>query len=85
MSINKNMDESFLERVRVFLYRLEDGILFALVLLMIGMAVTQILLRNLFHSAIIWGDMLVRILVLWIGDRSYRGNDSQSAGQPYPY
>jgi len=67
MSINKNMDESFLERVRVFLYRLEDGILFALVLLMIGMAVTQILLRNLFHSAIIWGDMLVRILVLWIG------------------
>lgn len=61
------MDKCSLERVRVFLHRLEDGILFGLLLLMIGMAVTQILLRNLFHSAIIWGDMLVRILVLWIG------------------
>jgi TRAP-type C4-dicarboxylate transport system permease small subunit len=67
MSINKNTDKSSLERVRVLLNRVEDGILFALVLLMIGMAVTQILLRNLFQTAIIWGDMLVRMLVLWIG------------------
>ena len=31
------------------------------------MAVVQIVLRNLFDSGIIWGDILVRILVLWIG------------------
>jgi len=31
------------------------------------MAVAQILLRNVFESGIIWGDVLVRILVLWIG------------------
>ncbi len=34
---------------------------------MTGTAVAQIVLRNLFDSGIVWGDVLVRILVLWIG------------------
>lgn len=42
-------------------------ILSGLLLLMIVVAVTQILLRNLFDSGILWGDELVRVLVLWIG------------------
>ena len=49
------------------LYRIEDGILVGLLLLMIGLAVTQIFLRNLFNSGIVWSDILVRILVLWVG------------------
>ena len=49
------------------LYRIEDGILVGLLLLMIGLAVTQIFLRNLFDSGIVWSDILVRILVLWVG------------------
>ncbi len=49
------------------LYRIEDGILVGLLLLMIGLAVTQIFLRNLFDSGIVWSDVLVRILVLWVG------------------
>ena len=47
--------------------RLEDSLLIGLLLLMVGMAITQILLRNLFDSGIVWGDVLVRVLVLWIG------------------
>ena len=47
--------------------RLEDSLLIVLLLLMVGMAVAQIVLRNLFDSGIVWGDILVRILVLWIG------------------
>ena len=34
---------------------------------MIFMAVLQIVLRNLFDSGILWGDELIRVLVLWIG------------------
>ena len=50
-----------------FLHRLEDGILVSLLLTMIGLAVFQILLRNIFESGITWGDPLIRVLVLWIG------------------
>lgn len=65
--MNKNQHQSFAKRLQIALYRLEDGILVGLLLLMIVMAVTQILLRNLFDTAIVWGDVLVRILVLWVG------------------
>ncbi|MBL7178975.1 MAG: TRAP transporter small permease subunit [Desulfobacterales bacterium] len=56
-----------MERVRTILYRIEDGILVGLLSLMIGLAVTQIFLRNLFETAIVWSDILVRVLVLWVG------------------
>ncbi len=49
------------------LQRLESGILNGLLLTMIMLAVGQILLRNLFGSGLIWGDELVRVLVLWVG------------------
>lgn len=34
---------------------------------MICMAVAQIVFRNLFDAGIVWGDLLTRILVLWVG------------------
>lgn len=46
---------------------IEDGILIVLLTVMIGFAVTQILLRNLFDTGIPWADPLLRILVLWVG------------------
>lgn len=45
---------------------IEDGILIVLLTVMIGFAVTQILLRNLFDTGIPWADPLLRILVLWV-------------------
>ena len=65
--MNKHKDMSFSERVQITLRRLEDAILVGLLLLMIGMAVTQIFLRNLFGAGIVWSDVMVRILVLWVG------------------
>jgi TRAP-type C4-dicarboxylate transport system permease small subunit len=53
--------------VRGVLYRLEDTVLVGLLLLIIGVAVSQIVLRNLFDTGIIWGDVLIRIMVLWVG------------------
>jgi len=65
--MSNNQHKPFTKRVRSVLYRIEDGILVGLLLMMIGLAVTQIFLRNLFNSGIVWSDILVRILVLWVG------------------
>jgi TRAP-type C4-dicarboxylate transport system permease small subunit len=65
--MNRQFHKSYMERIRIFLHRVEDGILVGLLVLIIGIAVTQIFLRNLFAGGIIWGDVVVRILVLWIG------------------
>ncbi len=59
--------KSFLERAQMILYRVEDSILVGLLMLMITLAVLQIFLRNLFETGIVWSDVLVRILVLWVG------------------
>ncbi len=56
-----------LRRLHRFLWRLEGAVLVLILTATIGFAVAQVLLRNLFHSGLAWGDPLVRILVLWLG------------------
>jgi len=58
---------SLIQKTRSVLLRIEDGFLVSLLLAILAMAVVQIVLRNVFETGIIWGDILVRILVLWIG------------------
>ena len=65
--MKKESRKSFVERAQMVLYRVEDFILVGLLLIMITMAVLQILLRNLFETGLVWSDVLVRILVLWVG------------------
>lgn len=65
--MNNDANISFLEQVRSVLHRIEDAILVGLLLMMIVMSVLQIFLRNLFESGISWSDVLVRVLVLWVG------------------
>lgn len=57
----------FFRQVILSLQQIEDCILSGLLLVMIVVAVAQIFLRNLFDSGLLWGDELVRVLVLWIG------------------
>lgn len=45
----------------------EDALLITLLSAMILVAGTQIVLRNLFDSAILWADPLLRVAVLWVG------------------
>lgn len=47
--------------------RLEQTLLVVLLFAMVGLASLQILLRILFSSGIIWGDVALRHLVLWVG------------------
>lgn len=63
----KHGNTPYLGRILTVVCRIEDGILVALLTLMITLAAVQILLRNFFGAGIIWADVLVRILVLWIG------------------
>jgi len=65
--MNEQPRKSFLERSQRIICRVEDSILVGLLLLMIVMAVLQIFLRDLFGTGIVWSDILVRILVLWVG------------------
>ncbi len=56
-----------LKRTISFLHRLEDLLLIGLFLIMMLTAVSQIVLRNIIGSGIVWGDTLVRVAVLWTG------------------
>jgi len=56
-----------LNRALRILGALEDAILAGLLGLMIIMATTQIILRNVFDSGISWADPALRVAVLWVG------------------
>jgi TRAP-type C4-dicarboxylate transport system permease small subunit len=45
----------------------EDGLLVALLLVMVFLAVSQIVLRNGFDAGLLWADPLLRLMVLWLG------------------
>jgi TRAP-type C4-dicarboxylate transport system permease small subunit len=55
---------AFLDR---WLQRITGWLIIFLLTVMILMAFGQVVLRNLFHTGIEWGDVLLRHLVLWIG------------------
>ena len=60
-------------------HNVETALLVSLLLVMIGVAVYQVLVRNLFGTGIVWGDELVRVSVLWvtmIGAASAAATDS---------
>lgn len=46
--------------------RAEDAVLALLLVAMILLASTQIVLRNLFDSGLVWADGLLRLMVLWL-------------------
>ena len=56
-----------LKGVVAFLNHLEDAILVSILTAMLVLASVQILARNFFQAGILWGDFLVRVMVLWVG------------------
>ncbi|NNE64281.1 MAG: TRAP transporter small permease [Gammaproteobacteria bacterium] len=55
-----------MQKIIKYLHRLEDGLLVALLSLLILLASTQILMRNFLDTGIVWIDPLLRMLVLWL-------------------
>ncbi|MDP6375490.1 MAG: TRAP transporter small permease [Pseudomonadales bacterium] len=55
-----------LRRIGAALRLVESGILVVLVTVMVAIAAWQVGARNLFGTGLLWGDGLVRVLVLWV-------------------
>lgn len=53
-------------RITSALRTLESSLLALLLSTMIGVAAYQVIARNLFDTGLVWGDGLVRVLVLWV-------------------
>ena len=58
---------SGLEPVLQAIHRAEDLIIALLLTATMGLALYQIILRNVMGSGIVWGDILTRLMVLWLG------------------
>jgi TRAP-type C4-dicarboxylate transport system permease small subunit len=56
-----------LKSIESVLNKIEGAVLIFLLLVMLFMAFGQVVLRNFFTGGIVWGDILLRHLVLWIG------------------
>lgn len=57
----------FINKFNDWISHIEDWILVTMVLFMVLLAFLQVILRNFFDFGIIWGDILLRHLVLWVG------------------
>ena len=56
-----------LKTIDSILNKIEGAVLIFLLLVMLFMAFGQVLLRNISSGGFVWGDILLRHLVLWIG------------------
>jgi TRAP-type C4-dicarboxylate transport system permease small subunit len=59
--------DPFASRLKRAVAALEDGLLALLLSTMIALAGGQIVLRNLADGGLVWGDPLLRLMVLWLG------------------
>ena len=47
--------------------RVETGVIATLLIALVLLGCMQIVLRNFFHSGVLWADPMMRHLVLWLG------------------
>lgn len=66
MSTEKGISHYFLQ-FRKLTAALEDGLLVSILFTMVFIAMLQIVLRNFFDMGLLWGDSLLRAMVLWLG------------------
>jgi len=63
----EHTEPSFVGRLLRATALIEDALLVVILAAMVGLATTQIVLRNLFDGAILWADPMLRVGVLWVG------------------
>jgi len=54
-----------MKRIQSLLSVIENGLLFSLVMGMLGLGITQVFLRNFFESGLVSAEAITRIMVLW--------------------
>ncbi len=60
------IDESNKNKAINVIHFIEDSFIVLLIIGIVVIALSQIVLRNLFDDGIIWAESLVRVMVLWI-------------------
>ena len=55
-----------MQRLLVQLHRIEQGVLWFMLVALIAAGLLQVILRNVFDTGILWNETLIRILVLWL-------------------
>jgi TRAP-type C4-dicarboxylate transport system permease small subunit len=58
---------NILRSIDKILTKFEEYVLITLLFIMVVMAFLQVVLRNLFSSGILWADIVLRHLLLWLG------------------
>ena len=58
---------NFLKSLDKVLTRAEEIVLITLLSIMVIMSFVQVVLRNVFSSGILWADVLLRHILLWLG------------------
>lgn len=56
-----------LKKMNAYVAQAESWILVVIVLVMVVLSFAQVVLRNVFDQGILWGDVFLRHLVLWVG------------------
>ena len=56
-----------IEKLNLWIERTETFLLVLVLGIMVIFAFLQVVLRNIFNEGILWGDILLRHLVLWVG------------------
>lgn len=56
-----------IEKLNLWIERAETIVLVSVLGIMVIFAFLQVILRNIFHEGILWGDIFLRHLVLWVG------------------
>ena len=59
-------ENSFLQNVNIFLGKIEIGLLCLIVAMMLGLAILKIVLRYVFNVSLLWSDVMLQHLTLWL-------------------
>ncbi|MDE0322386.1 MAG: TRAP transporter small permease [Candidatus Poribacteria bacterium] len=59
-------ENSFLQSVNAFLGKIEIGFLCLIVAMMLGLAILKIVMRYVFNASLLWSDMMLQHLTLWL-------------------
>ena len=57
----------FLTNINTWIAKLESAIIVIVVTIMVLLAFFQVVMRNIFDEGLLWGDIFLRHLVLWVG------------------
>ena len=59
-------ENSFLQSINAFLGKIEIGLLCVIIAMMLGLAILKIVMRYVFSASLLWSDMMLQHLTLWL-------------------